>query len=97
METWVVQHAQGPRGRPLACDVLDFLEECVCDWGESIVPIIPGSWGDSGGCYMSPSKYHSLFIFLLQRHVLIVVLELRGARGQVIFAAGSVILSFTND
>jgi len=46
--TWVAQHAQGPEGRPPASTVLDRLKECVDDWGESIVPLVPESWREDG-------------------------------------------------
>jgi len=57
--TWVVRRAHEPqaqppvRRRPPASTVLDRLKRCVNHWGESIAPIIPASWEDSGECRMS--------------------------------------------
>ena len=64
---WVVQRALEPGMRPPACTVLDRLKECVDDWGESIVPLVPESWQEEGGCHMSPSGRYSLFMTLLPR------------------------------
>lgn len=80
---WVVQHAQEPLGRPPARIVLDRLKECVDHWGQSIIPIIPESWQESG-YHMSPSKCCTLFMFLLQRQALKVLRSGR-TRWQVIF------------
>ena len=44
--TWVVQYAQKPRERPLVSAVLTRLNNCVGDWGKSIIPLIPEDWED---------------------------------------------------
>jgi len=89
MATWVVQHAQEPQGRPPACTVLDRLKECVDDWGESIVPLVPESWQEDGGCRVSPGKSNSSFMSLLRRQVLMVMPQSDGTRRQVVFATRS--------
>ena len=55
--TWAVQHAQESGRRPPASTVLNrFLKECVDDWGESIIPLVPESWQEDCERRMSPSK-----------------------------------------
>jgi len=68
VETWVVQHAQEPGGRPPASTVLERLGGFVDDWGNTILPLVPESLqeDEDSGCRMHPSKCHSLFTFLLQ-------------------------------
>jgi len=65
--TWVDQRAQEPGRRPPASTVLDGLKECVDDWGELIVPLVPKFWQEDGECRMSLSKSYCLFMSLLPR------------------------------
>ena len=65
--TWVAQRAQESGGRPPASTILDQLKECVDDWGESIVPLVPKSWQEVGECRMSLNKSHCLFMSLSPR------------------------------
>jgi len=68
VETWVVQHAQEPEGRPPASTVLNRLKGFVDDWGNTILPLVPESLqeDEDGGCRMYPSKCCSLFMFSLR-------------------------------
>ena len=84
--TWVEQYAQKPHERPSAFIVLAQLEECVYDWGKSIIPLVPEDWKNTGSCRMFPDDYGSLFMSLLQVAVVI------SQPWQVIFIIGLDIL-----
>ena len=64
--TWVEQYAQEPSKRPSASTVLTHLKYCVDDWGESILPLIPEDWENTGSCRMFPGDCDNLFMSLFQ-------------------------------
>ena len=72
--TWVEQYAQEPCKRPSASTLLTRLKDCVDDWGESIIPLIPEGWGDTGSCGMSPNDCDNLFMSFLQVMTMIISL-----------------------
>ena len=89
--TWVEQYAQKPRERPSASAVLTRLKECVDDWGESIIPLVPEDWKNTGSCRLSLNDCGSLFMSLLQ------VMTMISQPWQVIFIIGLVILLLARD
>ena len=89
--TWVEQHAQKPQERPSASTVLAQLRWCVDDWGESITPLTPEDWGDTGWCHILTNERRSPLISLLQRRVTMMIPQL----WQVTFVIRLVILLLT--
>ena len=75
--TWVVHYAQKPQERPSVSTVLTRLQECVDDWGESIIPLRPEEWEDIGWCRMSPYDCCGLFMSLLQMQVMTIIPQSR--------------------
>ena len=91
--TWVEQYAHKPRERSSASTVLTRLEECVDDWGRSIIPLIPEDWQEIGWCPMSSNDYDGLFMSFLQKKAMTMISHSR----QVIFGIGLAILLLTGD
>jgi len=48
VRTWDTEGGPETRRRPSASIVLDQLKQSVDQWGESIIPVIPKQWEESG-------------------------------------------------
>ena len=69
--TWVAEDGPESKRRPSASVVLEWLKKDIDHWGNSIVPLIPKEWQESGGYLKCPNKWRDSFTILLKRRVLV--------------------------